>query len=55
MGQAYPGSNNLKIFKTIGQFGSRYCSKDAALGRHISASLSELTTLLFPPEDEFIL
>ena len=39
--------NNLKIFKTIGQFGSRYCSKDAALGRHISASLSELTTLLF--------
>ncbi len=54
MAQKFTGTNNLPLLQDRGQFGSRLC-KEASAPRYISTQLSELTKLIFRPEDDCIL
>lgn len=54
MAQAFPGSNNVPLLDSIGQFGSRI-SPEAAATRYIFTQLSENFRKLFKPVDNNIL
>lgn len=52
MAQDYVGSNNINLLKPNGQFGTRLMGgKDAASPRYIFTQLSDMTELLYRPED----
>ena len=52
MAQDFVGSNNINLLKPNGQFGSRLLGgKDAASPRYVFTKLSELTSLIYHPDD----
>ena len=52
MAQDFIGSNNINLLKPNGQFGSRLLGgKDAASPRYVFTKLSELTSLIYHPDD----
>ena len=52
MAQDFVGSNNINLLKPNGQFGSRLMGgKDAASPRYVFTKLSELTKLIYHPDD----
>jgi len=52
MAQDFVGSNNINLLKPNGQFGSRLMGgKDAASPRYVFTKLSELTSLIYHPDD----
>lgn len=56
MAQDFVGSNNINLLQPKGQFGTRLQGgEDAASGRYIFTMLSEVTRLIFRPEDDPIL
>lgn len=56
MAQNFLGSNNVNLLEPLGQFGSRYSSKDeAASPRYIYTRLAGLTRFLFRADDDPIL
>jgi DNA topoisomerase-2 len=56
MAQDFVGSNNINVFKPIGNFGSRRLGgKDAASPRYIFTQLDKVTKLIYNDKDEPIL
>ena len=56
LAQNYVGSNNINLLYPSGQFGTRLQGgKDAASPRYIFTRLSNLTRLIFHPDDDHIL
>ena len=56
MAQNFVGSNNINLFKPIGQFGSRLLGgKDAASPRYIHTCLEDIVAKLFRKEDACLL
>lgn len=56
MAQNFVGSNNINLFKPIGQFGSRLLGgKDAASPRYIHTCLEDIVAKLFRKEDDCLL
>jgi DNA topoisomerase-2 len=56
MGQTFVGSNNLALFVEDGQFGSRSMGgKDGASARYIHTYLWDVTSKIFPIDDDSIL
>ncbi|CAC5368042.1 TOP2 [Mytilus coruscus] len=56
LAQTFVGSNNLNLLLPIGQFGTRlHGGKDAASPRYIFTALSQMTRLVFHPNDDALL
>jgi DNA topoisomerase II len=57
LGQTHVGSNNVNLFKCIGQFGNRNLNRQqsAAAPRYISTGVEPITNLLLRPEDDPLL
>jgi DNA topoisomerase-2 len=56
MAQNFLGSNNVNLLEPLGQFGSRYSSKEeAASPRYIYTKLAALTRFLFRSDDDPLL
>lgn len=56
MAQDFVGSNNINLLQPIGQFGTRLMGgKEAASPRYIFTSLSNLTRILYPEQDDILL
>ncbi len=56
MAQDYIGSNNINIFKPVGQFGSRMMNgADHASPRYIFTKLSDITSIIYNPIDTKLL
>ena len=56
MAQDFPGANNIPLLQGIGQFGSRYQNgADAAQSRYLYTTLSPISRLIFPQEDDSLL
>ncbi|XP_076089430.1 DNA topoisomerase 2-alpha-like isoform X1 [Mytilus galloprovincialis] len=56
LAQTFVGSNNLNLLLPIGQFGTRlHGGKDAASPRYIFTALSQMTRLIFHPNDDALL
>jgi len=56
MAQNFVGSNNINLLEPRGQFGTRYQGgDDAASARYIFTTLSKLTRVIFPEQDDAIL
>ena len=56
MAQNYVGSNNINLFKPLGQFGTRLTGgKDSASERYIFTHLSKITRMIYPEIDDKIL
>ena len=56
LAQNFLGTNNINLFRPLGQFGTRRLGgKDAASERYIFIQLNKLTRMIFRPEDEPIL
>jgi DNA topoisomerase-2 len=56
MAHTFVGSNNINLLYPSGQFGTRLMGgKDAASPRYIYTRLSNITRLIFRPEDDALL
>jgi DNA topoisomerase-2 len=56
MAQDYIGSNNINLFKPVGQFGSRMMNgADHASPRYIFTKLSDITSIIYNPIDTKLL
>ena len=56
MAQDYIGSNNINLFKPVGQFGSRMMNgADHASPRYIFTKLSDITSIVYNPIDTKLL
>jgi DNA topoisomerase II len=56
MAQNYVGSNNINLLYPSGQFGSRIKGgKDSASPRYIFTRLEQITRMIYPEQDDYIL
>ena len=56
LAQNYVGSNNINLFKPLGQFGTRLTGgKDSASERYIFTYLNKITRIIYPEIDDKIL